>query len=165
MPGRGWSGVLRYGLPGLLLGLALASGGRGGGRELWAQGAVPVPAADAGGGGFDRPRPAVPGGEADGTIAFTTNPNGAVQLLYLIDTRSRAFTIYRVDTTKGSLTVKLDAARQYGWDLKLTAYNNLEPQGAAIESMVKTLGSPMSQIIRGDRGRVVFAVAAPRLPP
>jgi hypothetical protein len=88
----------------------------------------------------DRSRPAVPGGEADGTIAFTTNPSGAVQLLYLIDTRSRAFAIYRVDTTKGSLTVKLDAARQYGWDLKLTAYNNLEPQGAAIESMVKTLG-------------------------
>ena len=144
MPGRGWSGVLRYGLPGLLLGLALASGGRGG-RELWAQGAVPAPAPMPGGGGFDRSRPAGPGGEADGTIAFTTNPNGAVQLLYLIDTRSRAFTIYRVDTTKGSLTVKLDAARQYSWDLKLTAYNNLEPQGAAIESMVKTLGSPMAR--------------------
>jgi hypothetical protein len=79
------------------------------------------------------------GGEADGTIAFTTNPNGPVQLLYLIDTRSRAFTIYRVDSLKG--TVKLDAARQYGWDLKLTAYNNLEPQVAAIESMVKTLGT------------------------
>jgi hypothetical protein len=137
--------VLRYGLPGLLLGLALASGGRGGGRELWAQGAAPVAAPMPAGGGFDRSRAAVSGGEADGTIAFTTNLNGAVQLLYLIDTRSRAFTIYRVDTTKGSLTVKLDAARQYGWDLKLSSFNNLEPQGAAIESMVKALGSPMAR--------------------
>jgi hypothetical protein len=91
------------------------------------------------GGGFERNRTAVAGGEADGTIAFATNPGGPVQLLYLIDTRARAFTIYRVDSMKG--TVKLDAARQYGWDLRLTAYNNLEPQVAAIESMVKTLGA------------------------
>ena len=141
MPGRDWSGVLRYGLPGLVLGLALAAGGRGGGRELWAQGPVPaaVPMPVPAGGGFERTRAAAPGGEADGTIAFATNPGGPVQLLYLIDTRARAFTIYRVDSTKG--TVKLDAARQYGWDLKLTAYNNLEPQVAAIESMVKTLGA------------------------
>jgi hypothetical protein len=145
MPRSGWSGALRYGLPGLLLGLALASGGRGG-RELWAQvatsGPAPVSLAMPAGPAFDRPRAAAvaPGGEGDGTIAFTTNPNGPIQLLYLIDTRSRAFMIYRVDSTKG--TVKLDAARQYGWDLKLTAYNNLEPQVTAIESMVKSLGQP-----------------------
>jgi hypothetical protein len=96
---------------------------------------MPVPA----GGGFQRNPATVAGGEADGTIALATNPNGPVQLLYLIDTRARAFTIYRVDSMKG--TVKLDAARQYGWDLKLTAYNNLEPQVAAIESMVRTLGT------------------------
>jgi hypothetical protein len=145
MPGRDWSGVLRYGLPGLVLGLALASGGRGGGRELWAQGTVPaaVPMPGPAGGGFERNRAAVAGGEADGTIAFATNPGGPVQLLYLIDTRARAFTIYRVDSTRG--TVKLDAARQYGWDLKLTGYNNLEPQVTAIESMVKTLGQQLTR--------------------
>jgi hypothetical protein len=142
MPGRDWSGVLRYGVPGLFLGLVLAAGGRGSGRELWAQGVLPapMPMAVPAGGGFERTRAGAGGGEAEGTIAFTTNPNGPVQLLYLIDTRARAFTIYRVDSTKG--TVKLDAARQYGWDLKLTAYNNLEPQVAAIESMVRTLGTP-----------------------
>jgi hypothetical protein len=98
-----------------------------------------------GGAGFDRPRGAgagtsapAAGGEADGTIAFTTAVGGPLQLLYLIDTRSRAFTIYRIDTNKG--TVKLDAARQYGADLKLTAYNNLDPQVTAIEAMVKALG-------------------------
>jgi hypothetical protein len=136
---------VRYGLPGLLLGLALASGGRGGGRELWAQGPpqapnlVPMPAGHA----FDRTRGGAPGGEAGGTIAFTTSTNAAMQLLYLIDTRSQAFTIYRVDSTKG--TVKLDAARQYGWDLKLTAYNNLGPEVTAIESMVKTQGQPTTR--------------------
>jgi len=93
----------------------------------------------AGGAGLERPRAAA-GGESGGTIAFTTNANGGLQLLYLIDTRSQAFTIYRVDSTKG--TVKLDAARQYGWDLKLTAYNNLGPEVTAIESIVKTQGSP-----------------------
>jgi hypothetical protein len=137
MPVRGWSGALRYGLPGLLLGLALASGGRGGGRELWAQAPIPTPLPVPGGAMPDRLRPAgAQGGEADGTIAFTTSTNGPAQLLYLIDTRNRAFTIYRVDTTKG--TVKLDAARQYGWDLKMTGYNNLDPQVTAIESMVRT---------------------------
>jgi len=139
--------MVRFGVPGLLLGLVLASGGRGGGsRELWAQvPGSPVSGAPAGPAGFpaDRSRAAAPGGESESTIAFTTNPGGPVQLLYLIDTRSRAFMIYRVDSTKG--TVKLDAARQYGWDMKLTAYNNLDPQVPAIESMVKSLGQPVSR--------------------
>lgn len=140
MPGRGWGGAARYGLPGLLLGLLLASGGRGG-RELWAQPPISLPSPAQPGLPPDRPRAGGPAiGEAGDTIAFTTTANGSVQLLYLIDTRTRAFVIYRVDSTKG--TVKLDAARQYGWDMKLTAYNNLEPQVTAIESMVKTLGHP-----------------------
>ena len=144
MPGRGWSGALRYGLPGLLLGLVLASGGRGGGRELSAQGPI-RPDADAGGrAAADRPgrRGARRRGGRDDRLHHEPERRRS-QLLYLIDTRSRAFTIYRVDTTKG--TVKLDAARQYGWDLKLTEYNNLEPQVTAIESMVKTLGQPTTR--------------------
>jgi len=147
MAGRGWSGAVRFGLPGLFLGLALASGGRGGGQELWAQVPGGGQAAVPPGAALDRGRGQTPGGESDGTIAFTTNPNGAVQLLYLIDTRNRAFTIYRVDTTKGTLTVKLDAARQYGWDLKLTNYNNLEPQPAAVESAVKSTAGAMSRAL------------------
>jgi hypothetical protein len=144
MPGRGWGGVVRYGLPGVLLGLALAAGGRGGGRELWAQNPLTAPNPMPAGPAFERPRAATaPGGEAGGTIAFTTSGNGAMQLLYLIDTKSQAFAIYRVDSMKG--TVKLDAARQYGWDLKLTAYNNLGPEVTAIESMVRTQGQPTNR--------------------
>jgi len=43
MPGCHWGVALRYGLPGVLLGVALsvAMGGRGGGREVWAQGPMP----------------------------------------------------------------------------------------------------------------------------
>src|SRR5437588_11706040 len=96
MPRSRWSGAVRYGLPGLLLGLALASGGRGGGRELWAQVPAPspvsapasAPMAMSAGGGSERGRGVAAGGEADGTIAFATSPNngnGPVQLLYLID--------------------------------------------------------------------------------
>ena len=60
------------------------------------------------------------GGDVNGTLALVTSPTaGSAQLLYLIDTKSRAFAIYRVDPTNPKGTVKLEAARQYQWDLKL----------------------------------------------
>jgi hypothetical protein len=58
-------------------------------------------------------------------------------LLYLIDTRARAFAVYRVDPTSPKGMVKLEAARQYQWDLKLDEYNNVEPRPSAIESAVR----------------------------
>jgi hypothetical protein len=79
-----------------------------------------------------------PGG--DGTIAFTSSAGGSLQLLYLIDTRARAFTIYRIDPTSVEKTVKLVGARQYQWDLKLSQWNNDQPEVAAIERSLKTLG-------------------------
>src|SRR4051812_50075995 len=79
MPGRGWGGAVRYGLPGLLLGLALASGVRGGGRELWAQGphpaasSVPMPA----GPGVDRsPGAGGGGGGGGGGVSDETHSPG-----------------------------------------------------------------------------------------
>jgi hypothetical protein len=91
----------------------------------------------------ERPKlPAPPGGEPSGTIAFTATTAGTAQWLYLIDTRAHAFAIYRVDPTNPKGTVKLEAARQYQWDLKLAEYNNQPPEVAAIESTVKTLGPP-----------------------
>jgi len=77
-----------------------------------------------------------PAVESHGTIAFTSATPGAGSLLYLIDTRSQSFAIYHVDTTRG--TVKLEAARQYRGDLRLTEFNNLPPEVAAIEAMVAT---------------------------
>jgi len=92
---------------------------------------------------LERPRnPALPGGESSETIAFTAPTAGVAQLLYLIDSRARAFAIYRIDPTNPKGTVKLEAARQYQWDLKLAEYNNLPPEVTAIESSVKALGVP-----------------------
>jgi len=80
-------------------------------------------------------------GESGGTIAFTTTTNGTTQWLYLIDTKGRAFALYRIDPTspggKGSLA--LAAVRNYSYDLKLTEYNNLPPEVDKVKSIVQTL--------------------------
>jgi hypothetical protein len=62
-------------------------------------------------------------------------------LLYLIDSKSQAFAVYRVEPTgpKGSGTVKLEAARQYRYDLKLSEFNNQPPEVSSIEAMVKSM--------------------------
>jgi len=75
--------------------------------------------------------------QASETIAFTApNPKGA-PLLFLIDTKERAFAIYRVDPEKGS--VKLESSRPYRHDLKLE-WNNLPPEASAVEAMIATTG-------------------------
>lgn len=74
--------------------------------------------------------------ESSGTIAFTAGGNGSAQMLYLIDTKTQAFAVYRVDPQNGKGTIKLEATRQYRWDLKLTEYNNQAPDVSMIESMV-----------------------------
>jgi hypothetical protein len=93
----------------------------------------------------DRGRAVTPGAAeapGTGTIALTTPLGGSAQLLYLIDTRAKAFAMYRVDPASPKGMVKLEAARQYQWDLKLAEYNNLPPEVAAIESTVRSLGQP-----------------------
>jgi len=139
MPWRGVGGVARYGVPGLLLGMALTGGfGSGKGPSAQAQ-ADNLP-------GAERKRAAqVPAGDPSGTIAFTTTSAGrSEQLLYLIDTKAGAFAIYRVDPANptGKGAVKLEAARRYEWDLKLTEYNNQPPEVSAVLSQLKSSGQP-----------------------
>lgn len=82
-----------------------------------------------------RAQPAAPA--AAGTIAFTTPAGpGSAQLLYLVDTRTQALAIYRVDPSEVKGTLKLEAARQYGWDLRLGEFNNQPPEVSAVEAMV-----------------------------
>lgn len=136
MADRGWTGILRYGLPGLILGVVICNAIAGQGLKAQVSTA---PAANS-----DRSRQA-PVTDPSGTIAFTTNVAGSVsgtQLLYVIDTKTRAFAIYRVEPTsnaKGS--VKLEAARQYQWDLKLSDYNNLGLVPTEIETAVRAGGA------------------------
>jgi hypothetical protein len=115
-----WRRVLSYGVPGLVLGLAVSWWA--GGRDATAQAAMP-------------------GAESNGTIAFTSPTGGSSQLLYLIDTRNQSFAIYRVDpqAARGSGAVKLEAARQYRYDLKLSEYNNLPPEVTSVEAMIRAV--------------------------
>jgi hypothetical protein len=111
------SPAARFGIPGLVLGLCLpwvVSGGR-----------FPSRAAAA-----------TPQAEASGTVVVTSNSPRGDQILYLIDTKNQAFAVYRVDPQNPKGAVKLEAARQYRWDLRLAEFNNLPPDVAAIESMV-----------------------------
>ena len=124
MTSKHWGGAAAYGLPGLVVGLGLAWWGGSHGPTARAQAAAP------------------PGGP-NGTIAFTTTSNGSsAQMLYLVDTKNQAFAVYRVDPTnpKGGGSVKLEAARQYKYDLQLNEFNNQQPEVSAVEGMVKALG-------------------------
>ena len=135
MPLRGWSGVVRYGVPGLLLGLAVMGGfGNVRGPSALADG---LP-------GAERSRvAAAAGNDASGTIAFSSSSNGGTsQFLYLIDTKAHAFAIYRIDPSNPKGAVQLAGCRQYQWDLKLSEYSNADPDVASVESMIKTLGHP-----------------------
>lgn len=71
-----------------------------------------------------------------GTLVLTTQAADSSQLLYIVDTQSQAFAVYRVDPRDNKGAVKLEAARQYRWDLKLAEFNNQAPEVATIESMV-----------------------------
>jgi hypothetical protein len=115
-----WSPAARCGILGLFGGFALAC--------VLGNGRSPLALAQA--------QAAPVAGEAAGTIAFTSGGPGAGQWLYLVDTRNQAFAVYRVDPQDPKGVVKLEAARQYRWDLRLAEYNNRPPDVGAIESMV-----------------------------
>jgi len=146
--------MARFGLPGVILGMAISwmAGARGplaeaqtrAGGEGGSQVGLPVRGPDANRAQQGQGR-LLANGEANGTLAMVTTPSGPAQWLYLIDTKSRAFAIYRLDPTNPKGSVKLEAARQYQWDLKLEHYNNQAPEPAAIESMVRTLAQPMTR--------------------
>ncbi len=155
---RNWGGVARYGLPGLILGAVVSWIGGARGPEAAAQTGVggdaaiqASPAQEPVRGQPARPLPQpLASGEAGGTLAFVTTAGGTSgQWLYLIDTKARAFAVYRVDPMNPKGSVKLEAARQYEWDLKLEHYNNQAPEPSAIEATVKA----MSQTGRTPRDR------------
>jgi hypothetical protein len=139
------SGVTRYGVPGFVLGLVLACSPGFRGEPAVAQGVATRPA-PGNPGVAARPAEATKSqtakaiGETSGTLAFLSDPAGMpLRWLYLIDTKKRAFAVYRIDTNKGA--VKLEAARQYRWDLELDQYNNQAPEPADVEARVKALGA------------------------
>jgi hypothetical protein len=119
-----WKAAVRYGAPGVLVGLAVS----------WIFTGSQAPAANA---QVSRPLPA----DSPDLIAVTPTTPGPAQWLYLIDTKAQTFAVYRIDpnTTKatGAEPLKLEAVRRYRDDLKLTEFNNQPPGVRAIESMVR----------------------------
>jgi len=94
-------------------------------------------------GGKSQAARSIAGGDGSGTLALIADTAGPAQWLYLIDTKKRAFAVYRIDPSNPKGTVKLEASRQYKWDLELEHYNNQAPEPAAIEATVKTLAHPI----------------------
>ncbi|QDV37881.1 hypothetical protein [Tautonia plasticadhaerens] len=118
-PGRRLGPIFGFGVPGAVLGLATA----------WMLGAGPARGVQAEGGPTQ--------GSAGGLMALTTSAPGdpGGTRLVLIDQRTQAMAIYKIDGFKGG-SIKLEAARQFGPDLRLSEYNNLPPEVAAVEAMV-----------------------------
>jgi hypothetical protein len=139
-------GVARYGVPGVVIGLAIASLLDLRTREAAAQTSPNRPAASrapapnrAGDNGKSVSSKNGSSTDSSGTIAMVANPGGPVQWLYLIDTKKQAFAIYKIDPGTPNKVVKLEACRQYQWDLKLEQYNNQTPEPSDIEAQVRTL--------------------------
>ncbi|WP_152051070.1 hypothetical protein [Tautonia marina] len=117
-PKRRIGRILGYGLPGAILGLAVA----------WVLGVSSARGVHAETGSAS---------SANGLISLTIPApadQGSTRLI-LIDPRSQAMAVYKIDGFKGG-SIKLEAARQFGSDLKLSEYNNLPPEVAAVEAMV-----------------------------
>jgi hypothetical protein len=156
--------VARYGLPGVVVGLALAwllgareplvqaqqTGPEGQpllDRPLPSQASVSTPVPnpiprrlDTTAGRTSSPPRVAASGESSGIISLVVpSNNGAAQWLYIIDTKAHSFAIYKVDTANPKVAIKLEAARQYQWDLKLDNYNNSGLAPAAIENLVKSV--------------------------
>jgi hypothetical protein len=116
-----------------------------------AQGAQARPGPVGAGAGVAQGRPGQPSGataakgvtagEAGGILALITSPSAIppVQWLYMIDTKKRSFAIYRVDPTNSQGCVKLEASRQFRWDLDLDEYNNQGLEPADVKARVEAL--------------------------
>jgi hypothetical protein len=144
--GRGFA---RYGLPGMVLGILVTWAWGFHGEQAVAQAPNTAGRSAPAGGAQGRPVPAQSGpsakgvtaGEAGGILALIANQSVGppVQWLYLIDTKKRAFAIYRVDPTNPQGCVKLEASRQFRWDLDLDQYNNQGLEPADVKARVDAL--------------------------
>jgi hypothetical protein len=111
--------MLRIGLPGLFLGVALCWVVSNG-RQVAAQATNPVRS-----------------GTNDGsTIAMTTGTLGAEQRLYLIDTKKQTFAIYKIDKEGW---IELLSVRRYQADMELSEFNNKKPTVSEIQETVHSL--------------------------
>jgi hypothetical protein len=148
MAGRVESGLARFGLPGLALGIGIALGASMRSEPAAAQqtpSASPRPSTSV---AQSQGRPevtksqsakTVAGNDQSGTLALIADPSGPIQWLYLIDTKQKSFAIYRIDPMNPKGSVKLEASRKYRWDLELDEYNNQGLEPSDVEARVRAL--------------------------
>jgi hypothetical protein len=141
--------VLRRLLPGIAVGIFLSWGWAYRAEQAAAQ--APAGSTRSAAGGTAQPRSAEPArattakavasGESGGILALISNPTigTPIQWLYLIDTKKRAFAIYRVDPNNPKGSVRLEASRQFRWDLDLDQYNNQGLEPADVKARVDAL--------------------------
>ncbi len=137
------------GCPGWRWGLFLASGWGINGEQAAAQAPGSAARPVTGGVGKGRSAPSasaasskgVTSGESGGILALIAESGTAspIQWLYVIDTKKRAFAIYRVDPTNPQGCVKLEASRQFRWDLDLDQYNNQGLEPADVKARVEAV--------------------------
>jgi hypothetical protein len=141
--------VMRRLLPGIAVGIFLSWGWAYRAERAAAQ--APSSSARSSAGAAGQPRSGEPArattakaavaGESGGILALIANPTmgNPIQWLYLIDTKKRAFAIYRVDPNNAKGSVKLEASRQFRWDLDLDQYNNQGLEPADVKARVDAL--------------------------
>ena len=150
MSGRMDSGLARFGLPGLRMGIAIAWGASFRGEEAAAQQTPSASARSTYSGPQGQSRPevtksqsakTVTGNDQAGTLALIANSTGPTQCqwLYLIDTKQKSFALYRIDPGNPKGSVKLEASRKYRWDLELDEYNNQGLEPSDVEARVRAL--------------------------
>jgi len=148
MVGRVDSGLARFGLPGLALGIVIAWAASFRGEQAAAQQSPIAPPRSTSSVPQAQSRPeatksqsskTVAGNDQAGTLALIANPTSSIQWLYLIDTKQKSFAIYRIDPNNPKGSVKLEASRKYRWDLELDEYNNQGLEPSDVEARVRAL--------------------------
>lgn len=95
---------------------------------------------------FIRPaHAATRGGAGPNDLTVFTAPAEArgQQLLYIVDPHQQTFCLYRLDEQEG--TIKLEAARNFRWDLQFREFNNLPPTVESIRKQLDSIGGRYSQ--------------------
>jgi hypothetical protein len=116
--------ILRYGVPGLILGIVFWSV-FGTGRVLEAQGV----------GG----RPGLPSKDFDTSstsgVIVTTIASGMNQRMFVVDTKKQVIAVYDFSAK----SMRLVAIRRYQADLGLTEFNNDEPRVSDIQKTLESM--------------------------
>ena len=70
------------------------------------------------------------------TTQITGTP-GQTQWITLVNPASQSLAVYRFEPNNPRGALKLEAVRQFRWDLMLSEYQNQPPEVSAVESMTR----------------------------